>query len=344
MTERAGSRPIPDTMNAIVQRRYGVGNLEVMEVPTPAPAPDQVLVEVRASSINAYEWHMTAGIPYFMRLTQGLTRPKTDRVGADIAGTVVAAGPDVTRFVVGDEVFGDIGSGAYAEYAVALERKLARKPDAVSFEEAAAAPLAGLTALQGLRDAGRLRAGENVLIIGASGGVGTYAVQIAKVMGAQVTAVCSTQNVRTASSLGADTVVDYTKQDFTRLGERYDLIFDGPGNTALRHLRRLMKPDGRYVLFGGPKGSFVGPLTRLVRTTAYFRLTSQRFGGMFLAMVNADDLDHLGTLLASGEIRSVIADRIPLRDVPEALHSQGRFHATGKTVVAPSHISRPKPS
>ncbi|MDX1469685.1 MAG: NAD(P)-dependent alcohol dehydrogenase, partial [Acidimicrobiia bacterium] len=244
MEDQTKTSRIPATMKAIVQHRFGVANLELAEIPISKPEPNQVLVQVRASSINAFEWHMTSGVPYFMRLSQGLTKPKIPKVGADVAGTVAAVGGEVTRFKVGDRVFGDIGFGAYAEYAVSSERNLALKPESVGFDEAAAVPVAGLTALQGLRDVGNLQSGERVLIIGASGGVGTYAVQIAKVLGARVTAVCSTHNVETARSIGADVVIDYTREDFTRLDENYDLVFDGPGTTPLRKLRKLMKPEG----------------------------------------------------------------------------------------------------
>lgn len=324
---------IPKMMTAISQERYGLANLEFGPVETPAPSADQVLIRVRASSVNAYEWHMTSGKPWFMRLTQGLTKPKANRVGADIAGTVVAIGRNVTRFAVGDEVFGDIGFGAYAEYAVARERNLALKPEGVSFEDAAAAPLAGLTALQGLRDAGKLKAGQRVLVIGASGGVGTYAVQIAKGLGAEVTAVCSTHNVETARAIGADRVIDYKTEDFTKIDEKFDLIFDGPGNTPLRKLRRLMTDDGVYAGFGGPKGNVVGPLPRLLRTALYFKLVGQTFAGMFLAHVSREDLDVLGGWLADGTVRSVVVEQVGLDDVKGALERQGEFHATGKTVV-----------
>ena len=323
----------PVTMKAVVQHRYGVGNIEVRDVETPVATEDRVLIKVHSSSVNAYEWHMTSGKPYFMRLMEGLTKPKQSKVGADISGTVVATGPDVTRFTVGDEVFGDIGFGAYAEYAITREANLARKPGGVSFEDAAAAPLAGLTALQGLRDLGNLQLGQNVLVVGASGGVGTYAVQIAKAMGAEVTAVCSTQNVETAKSIGADRVIDYTKEDFINSGEKFDLIFDGPANSSLRKLRKLMKPDGTYVMFGGPKGRFVGPLLRLIRTMLAFRFWSQNFAGMFLARVDHEDLARLGELLESGEIEGVIVEKVDLDGVKGALERQGEFHARGKTVV-----------
>lgn len=332
-SETKESRVVPDTMRAAIQHRYGVGNIEVRQVPTPEPTGDQVLVEVVASSVNAFEWHMTSGKPYFMRLTQGFLRPKKSEIGADIAGTVVAVGPNASRFEVGDDVFGDIGFGAYAEYAAASEKKLALKPKEVSFEEAAAAPLAGLTALQGLRDHAHIREGQKVLVNGASGGVGTYALQIARALGAEVTAVVSPRNVELARELGADRVVDYTAEDFTGLNEQFDLVFDGPGNRPLRKIRRVMKPDAAYLLFGGPKGRVVGPLLRLIRTALAFRFWSQRFTGMFLARVDHHDLEALGEMLASGRIKSAVTDRVGLDEVAQAVDRQGEFHARGKTVV-----------
>ncbi len=324
---------IPATMKAVVHDSYGTANIEVRDTETPQPEEDRVLIKVHSSSVNAYEWHMVSGQPYLMRLMNGLTKPKTGKVGADVSGTVVAVGPDVTRFRVGDAVFGDIGIGAYAEYAVARERNLAVKPDGISFEQAAAVPMAGLTALQGLRDLGELHPGQNVLVIGASGGVGTYAVQIALAMRAEVTAVCITHNVETAESIGADRVIDYTKEDFIKSGEEFDLIFDVPGNRSLRHLRRVMKPDGRYLLVGGPKGRFLAAIPRLLRAMLVFRFWSQAFAGFFLARADHEDLERLGEMLESGEIKGVIVDQVDLDGVKGALERQGEFHARGKTVV-----------
>ena len=328
-----GQGGIPATMKAVVHDSYGTAHIEVRDVETPKADEDRVLIKVHSSSVNAYEWHMVSGQPYLMRLMNGLTKPKMGKVGADVSGTVVAVGPDVTRFRVGDEVFGDIGAGAYAEYAVAREGNLALKPDGISFEQAAAVPMAGLTALQGLRDVGRLQPGQKVLVVGASGGVGTYAVQIAKVMGAGVTAVCSTHNVETAKAIGADRVIDYTKEDVIKSGEKFDLIFDVPGNRPLRHLRRVMKPDGRYLLVGGPKGRFLATIPRMLRAMLVFRIWSQKFAGFFLARADHEDLARLGEMLESSEVEGVIVETVDLDGVKGALEHQGEFHARGKTVV-----------
>ncbi|HSM45552.1 MAG TPA: NAD(P)-dependent alcohol dehydrogenase [Acidimicrobiia bacterium] len=324
---------VQQTMPAIVQDRYGLPSrvLTLREVPLPRVGRGEVLVQVHSSSVNAMEWHLVNGKPYLLRVAFGL-RPRRSTLGADVAGTVVAVGEDVTRLAPGDHVFGEIGAGAYAGYAIAQERHLVVKPETVGFEEAAAVGVAGLTALQGLRDVLACKRGQKVLIIGASGGVGTYAVQIAKWLGAEVTAVCSTRNVAQAEELGADVVINYEREDVTRSSGRFDAIFDLVGNHPLRSCKRLTAPGGTYLMVGGPKGDWAGPLPRLLAGAVVFAFGDARVR-TFVAASNADDLTQLAELMASGRLRSVIEDRIPLTDVPAALERQGRFHARAKTVV-----------
>ncbi|MGH3651102.1 MAG: NAD(P)-dependent alcohol dehydrogenase [Acidimicrobiia bacterium] len=319
-------------MRAMVQESYGVASqvLELREVPIPEIGASEVLVRVHSSSVNAMEWHLMNGKPYVFRAVFGF-RP-TATLGADVAGTVVAIGDNVTRFRVGDEVLGEIGAGAYAEFARAREDHLVLKPANVSFEAAAAVGVAGLTALQGLRDELAVRPGQKVLIIGASGGVGTFAIQVAKVLGAEVTAVCSTRNVDQARELGADHVVDYQKEDITRTGERFDAIFDMPGNLTLRSCRRLLAPGGVYAMVGGGKGSWTGPLFRIIRAMILFAFGDKR-NTTFTAESRTDDLATLAELMSSGQIRSVIEDTYPLTEIAVPLDRQGRFHARAKTVI-----------
>lgn len=321
------------TMKAMVQNRYGPASevLSLGEIPIPTVGADEVLVRVRASSVNAMEWHLMNGKPYLMRLAFGL-RPRNAVLGADIAGTVVAIGEDVTRFEPGDEVFGEIGAGAYAEYARARVDHLTHKPVGVPFEDVAVVGVAGLTALQGIRDVLAVQTGQKVLINGASGGVGTYAIQIARDLGAEVTAVCSTRNVDQAHRLGADTVVDYTRDDITATSTRFDSIFDLPGNHPLRDCKRMLATGGVYVMVGGPKGDWTGPLPRLVASQLVFA-TGEKRAANFTATSRAADLAELGGLLASGRMRSVIEDRFPLAEIAVPLDSQGRFHAHAKTLV-----------
>jgi NADPH:quinone reductase-like Zn-dependent oxidoreductase len=321
------------TMKAMVQKEYGPASdvLGMREVPVPEIGASDVLVRVHSSSVNALEWHLTNGKPYVFRAAFGLS-PRSPTLGADISGTVVEVGPDVTRFASGDEVFGSIGSGAYAEYAGVSETLVVPKPANVSFEAAAAVGVAGLTALQGLRDVGGLGSGESVLINGASGGVGTYAIQVARALGAHVTAVVSTRNVGQARDLGADVVIDYQKDDVTEAADRFEVIFDIPGNQSLRKLKRMLAPGGTYVMVGGPKHDWTGPLFRLIRGKFVFALGGKR-DASFTAESRAEDLATLGQWLESGQIRSVIEDTFPLADVAIALDRQGQFHARAKTVI-----------
>src|SRR5689334_15013584 len=266
-----------DSMQAIVQRRYGTVPEKVLRlerIARPHPAVSEVLIQVRAAGLDRGTWHMMAGQPYLMRLALGFRGPRNRVPGLDVAGTVVATGPGVTRFAVGDEVFG-IARGSFAEYAVAREAKLARKPAALTFAQAAALAVSGLTALQGLRDAGHLRTGQEVLVIGASGGVGSYAVQLAKVFGAEVTGVGSTAKADLVRAIGADHVIDYTRAGFADGRERYDLILDIGGNTSLSRLRRALTPRGTLVIAGGEGGRWTG-MGRQLRALALSPLIRQR--------------------------------------------------------------------
>jgi NADPH:quinone reductase-like Zn-dependent oxidoreductase len=320
-------------MKAIVHQQYGRPDvLELRETDRPVPEDDQVLVRVQASSVNPVEWYGVTG-PYFARLGNGLLKPKDTTVGADLAGRVEAVGRDVQELQPGDEVFGTSGS-SWAEYTCARPARLARKPANLSYEEAAAVPVAGLTALQALRDKGRAQPGQKVLINGASGGVGTFAVQIAKSFGAQVTGVCSTRNVELVRSLGADRVVDYTQEDFTRSGERHDLMLDIAGSRSFFEFRRVLKPEATVVLVGGRmtyRG--LGPLPHLIGTILKSRGRSQtvRF---FVAKITSDDLRALGELLEAGKVRPVIDRRYKLSEAAEALGYLGERHARAKVVIA----------
>jgi NADPH:quinone reductase-like Zn-dependent oxidoreductase len=321
------------TMKAQWYERYGRPGevLEAREIEIPQPGPDEVLVAVKASSAQPLDWHLILGEPRIMRLQLGLS-PRRHVPGGDVAGTVDAVGRDVTRLEVGDEVFGEVDGGGFAEYVIAKEAHLAHKPESVSFEEAAAVPVAGLTALQGLRDWGGLQPGDDVLVIGASGGVGTYAVQVAKAMGATVTAVCSTHNVGTARSLGADRVIDYTSEDFTATGERYGLILDIPGGRSLLTMRHMLLPDGVYVQIGGGGGGWLDPLPRLLLVKLMSVLGGRRmtFG---LARGNVGDLEVLADWLVGGEVRSVIDRNYKLDEAAEAIDYVLEGHARGKVVV-----------
>jgi NADPH:quinone reductase-like Zn-dependent oxidoreductase len=321
-----------ETMKAIVQSTYGLPDvLEMHEVPIPVIDDDQVLIRVHASSVNALEWHLMTGTPYLVRPQAGFTKPKRPTLGADVAGTVEAAGANVTRFQPGDEVFGEVGGG-YAEYAAARPETLALKPANATFEQAAAVPVAALTALQGLRDHGRIQSGQRLLINGASGGVGTFAIQIAKVLGAEVTAVCSTGNVDTARSLGADKVIDYTKTDFTESERSYDLMLDIVGTGSVSGCMSVLADAGRYVVVSGPKGRWLGPLPRLVKAKLAFT-RGDRTMGFFVAKPNEKDMSVLAEWMESGTLVPMIETTYPLNKVPDALRRFGRGHARGKTVI-----------
>jgi len=321
-------------MRAIVCGEYGPPEavLRCEDVEKPTPGDHEVLIKVRAAAVNPLDSHLMKGKPYGARLMLGLTRPRTTRPGRDVAGQVEEVGPKVTRFKPGDEVFG-VCRGAFAEYACASEVKLVKKPPSVTFEQAASAPIAGVTALQGLRDKGHLQPGQSVLINGAAGGVGMFAVQIAKSMGAKVTGICSARNVEMVRSLGADRVVDYTKEDFTRTDERYDLLLDCICNHSLSARRRVLTRDGRLVIVGAPPGrTFVGMLASLVKPLVVAPFVSQKLT-FFVANICQPDLEILGELMASGKITPVIDRRKGLSAVPQAIHDVATRHVRGKVVV-----------
>jgi NADPH:quinone reductase-like Zn-dependent oxidoreductase len=320
-------------MKAIVQDRYGAPDvLELREVDRPAAGDGEVLVRVRAASINPYDWHVVTGTPYLMRIASGLSRPKQKIPGLDLAGQVEAVGPGVSGFRPGDEVFG-ARAGSFAEYVCARADGVAQKPANLTFEQAAAVPVAGLTALQGLRDQGRIQAGQKVLIIGASGGVGTFAVQLAKGFGAHATAVCSARNADLVRTLGADRVIDYAREDFAQGGERYDLIFELAGTSAPSRTRRALAPRGTLVLCSGEGGAWFGPAARMLGALLLSRRGGQRVTTWVVKPSRAD-LVLLRELLESGKLSPVIDRRYPLSEVPEALRQQGSGHARGKTVIA----------
>jgi len=328
----------PTTMRAATYHRYGPPEqvVAVTEVAVPEPGPADVLVRVRAASINALDWHFVTGLPMFARPSLGLRRPRRTIPGADVAGTVVAVGQDVTRFHVGDEVFGEVAGGGFAEYVVAPADWLVARPARVPAEEAATLGVAAETALQGLRDWGGLREGQSVLINGASGGVGSFAVQIAKALGAShVTAVCSTDNVETARSLGADLVVDYRREQMPH-DRTYDVLFDNAGNWTLRTCARLLSEGGTYVMVTSPKSRWLHPLPRLLANPVYFGLVRRRrSAGFKVASRRTTDLELLADLADRGEVRPVMDRRFALDEAPEALRLQGEFHARGKSIIVP---------
>lgn len=328
-----GSRPgADDRMKAIVHERYGRPDvLELREVDKPAIEDDQVLVRVHACSVNPVQWYGVTG-PLFARMDNGWRTPDDPGVGGDFAGRVEAVGKDVTDVRPGEEVYGT-ANGSWAEYAAARQDRIAQKPANLSFEEAAAVPVAGLTALQALRDKGQVQPGQKVLINGASGGVGTFAVQLAKAFGADVTAVCSTRNVELVTSLGADRVVDYTREDFTKGGERHDLMLDVAGSRSFSDFRRTLTPEATVVLIGGPmtyRG--LGPLPHLFATLLAAKGRSQT-AVFFIAKITSEDLSVLNELLEAGTVRPVIDRRYELSQAPDALRYLGERHARGKVVI-----------
>jgi NADPH:quinone reductase-like Zn-dependent oxidoreductase len=326
----AGAKPI----RAIMQRCYGVPDgLRLENIAKPEPGDGQVLIKIRATSVNPAEWYGVSGQPRMVRLSSGIGAPTRNRVGYDVAGVVESVGPNVTLFKPGDEVFGGVG-GAFAEYAIAREKgAIVMKPENMTFEEAAAIPIAAITALQGLRDQGHIAAGQKVLINGASGGVGTYAVQIAKAFGAEVTGVCSTRNVEMVRSLGADHVFDYTKENFTEGKERYDLILDNVGNHDFSDLSDVMKPEGIIVIVGGSKkGPFLGPIRRVISSKLAGHFIDQKMP-FFIASVNKADLEILAGFVREGKMKTVIDRRYPLEETGAALQYLGEGHARGKVVV-----------
>lgn len=332
-----GPVPPPDApfkMKAVMQRCYGSPEtLTFEEIARPTPADNELLVRVHAAAVNPLDWHSVAGWPYVMRLGGGFGTPDDPRTGVDFAGTVEAVGKQVTKFKPGDAVFGGRG-GAFAEYVVVREdRAVTTKPANVTFEQAAAMPIAGVTALQALRDHAHVQAGQKVLINGASGGVGTYAVQIAKSLGAEVTGVCSTRNVELVRSLGADRVVDYKKEDFTTAHQRYDVIIDNVGNHSPFALRDVLEPKGIVVIVGAPKkGPWIGIFRGIIKAMVLSWFVDERFV-FFVADLNQDDLNVLADLAREGKMTSVIDRSFPLSETSQAIEYLAGWHARGKVVV-----------
>src|SRR5438045_280851 len=333
---RLGTAP-QNPMKAIVYCDYGLGKVRLDQIEKPVPKDDEVLVRVRAASVNPYDWHFVEGTPYVMRaMGVGLRKPKDTRLGVDFAGTVEAVGKNVTQFKPGDEVFGGRG-GAFAQYVCPrATRAVALKPASMSFEDAASVNIAGITALQALRDKGKVQPGQKVLINGASGGVGTFAVQIAKSFGADVTGVCSTRNVDLVTSLGADHVIDYTKEDFAKGEQRYDVILDNVPNHSLSECRRILTPNGKYVMIGGggPNDNrWVGPFGRVIHTHVLSPFIGQKMG-MMMAQPSTQDLTLLAEMVQSGKLKTVI-DRTykSLSEVTDAIRYLEEGHARGKVVI-----------
>ena len=331
----AASMPPQQRMQAIVQHEYGSADvLRVAEIDRPTIRPDEVLIRVHAAGLDRGTWHLMAGMPYLFRLMgPGVRKPKNPVLGLDVAGTVAAVGADVTRFAVGDEVFG-ISRGSFAQYAAAREDKLAHKPANLSFNQAAVVAISGLTALQSLLDVGRLEAGQRVLIVGASGGVGTYAVQIAKACGAEVTGVCSTAKVDLVRSIGADHVIDYTRADFASGPQRYDLILDIGGNSSLSRLRRALAPSGTLVLVGGEDGDrWTGGMGRQLQAVVLSPFVRQRLT-MKIAKENYADLERLAGLIEAGKLTPTVDKTYPLDQTPDAMRHLQAGQARGKIVIA----------
>ena len=330
-------------MRAIVYHSYGSPDvLKCEEVEKPTPGVNEVLIKVHAASLNALDSHLRSADVFLIRLAGGgLLKPKDPRLGHDLAGRVEAVGRNVTQFQPGDEVFGT-GEGAFAEYACAREDAVALKPDTVSFEAAAALPIAALTALQGLRDKGQIQAGQKVLIQGASGGVGSFAVQIAKSFGAEVTAVCSTRNVDMARSIGADHVIDYTQEDFTRNGQLYDLILAVNGYHPLLAYRRSLGPAGVFVLIGASSAYlFRAMLQAMLLGPLFSRSGGQKMGFMGMARVNQKDLSFVGELLEAGKVVPVIDAQYPLGEAVEAFRYFEETHPKGKVILTMAHNRSP---
>ena len=323
------------TTKAIVRRRWGRPHyvVELADVAKPEPADDEVLVRVHASSVNRSDYYALGGVAVLMRpMIGGFRRPKSERIGGDFAGVAEAIGASVTDIQQGDEVFG-VRTGAFGEY-VSVQTAIARTPESMSFEEAAAVPVAALTALQALRDQGHLQPGQRVLVNGGSGGVGSFAVQLAKALGAgHVTAVCSTRNLERARSLGADRVVDYTREDYSSLGEHYDLIVDVAGSRSWRENRRVLEQGGTLVLTGAPQGNrLTGPMGRLARLWLASRLGKRRLV-FFICKPNRADLAVLRELIEDGKVRPVVDRVYPLAEIADALETMGEGHIQGKLVV-----------
>jgi NADPH:quinone reductase-like Zn-dependent oxidoreductase len=315
--------------------RYGPPDvIQITDVEKPVPKDKEVLLKVCAASVNPYDWHFLRGTPYFIRISIGLSKPKDSRLGADVAGEVVAVGPSVTRLKPGDAVFG-LGRGSFAEYACAPESSLALKPGNTTFEQAAAVPIAALTALQGLRAKGGIQPGQKVLINGAAGGVGTFAVQIARSFGAEVTGVCSTRNLDLVRGIGAEHVIDYTRENFTKGTQRYDLILDAIGNHPMLSCRRALTPKGALIIVGAQGGPWMlGALARGFTSPVLSRFVSQTLA-MVMTKPSPEDLATLHDLMKSGSVTPAIDRRYPLDELPEAIRYVETTHARGKVVITP---------
>ena len=320
-------------MKAIINTTYGSPDvLRLVELETPTPAADEVLIRIHAASVNAYDWHLLRADPFLVRLSMGFFRPRNPMLGADVAGQIVAIGRDVTQFKPGDEIYGDLsacGNGGFAEYVAVPEKYVAPKPASLTFKQAAAVPMAAVTALQGLRDVGSVQPGHKVLINGASGGVGTFAVQIAKALGAEVTAVSSTSKIDLTQSLGADHVIDYAKEDFTRNGRQYDLILAVNGDRSLGDYERVLMPNGTYAMVGGSNSQI---FQALLRGPIKSRSGGKRFTTVS-AKPNQADLEVMNDLIETGRVRPVVDRCYPLSETAEALRYVEAGHARGKVVI-----------
>jgi NADPH:quinone reductase-like Zn-dependent oxidoreductase len=320
-------------VKAIVYHEYGPPDvLRCEEIEKPTPGDSEVLLRVRAAALNPYDWHFMRGEPYGIRLMSGLGKPKNKRLGADVAGVVETVGRSVTQFKPGDAVYG-LCQGAFGEYVCTAESKLVKKPDGMTFEQAASIPIAGLTALQSLRDKGKIQPGQRVLVNGASGGVGTFGIQIAKAFGANVTGVTSTRNVELVRSIGADDVIDYTKQDFTKGTQRFDLILDCVGNHSFSEYCRVLNPGGKIIGAGGKTDNWMlEPIGRMISTAVQSLFVSQKQVSIF-AKMNQADLLAINELLTSGKVTPVIDRRYELDDLPEGMRYLEEGHARGKVVI-----------
>lgn len=324
-----------EKMKAVVYCDYGTPDvLTVMDIAKPVPNDNQLLVKVHAASVNPYDWHFIRGTPYIMRLGNGLRKPASSRVGVDFAGTVEAVGKNVTQFKPGDEVFGG-KTGAFAEYLCVSEKGVTSKPNNISFEQAGSIQIAGMTALQALRTKAKIQPGERVLINGASGGVGTFAVQIGKVLGAHVTGVCSMRNVEMVRSLGADEVIDYTKEDFANSGKQWDVILDNVPNHSLADCRRVLTPKGKYIMIGGggpDDGRWIGPFARVIKIMLLKPFISQEMG-MMISEPSKEDQTFLADLMRAGKVKPVIDKTYPLHQLPDAIRYLEEGHARGKVAI-----------
>ena len=319
-------------MKAIVYTKYGSPDiLELKEIEKPKPKDDEVLIQICAASVNPLDWHIMRGSPFILRIMTGLFKPRITRLGRDVAGKVESVGRNVTLFKKGDEVFGS-SAGAFAEYVCASELKLVLKPDNMTFEQAATLNVAALTALQSLRDKGQIKPGQKILINGASGGVGTFAVQFAKVFNTEVTGVCSTNNIEMVRSIGADYVFDYTKEDVTRTGKHYDIFLDCYANRSLLACKRVLNTGGIYIPVGGPVNSLISILISSMTAIVLSWFVSQKFVN-FLTKINKEDLTFISELIASEKVKAVIGKQYKLTEVPEAIRYIEEGHTKGKVVI-----------